>query len=303
MRHTLLAGLFLLLPAGFAQRASPPKAMVDLRADVNLVLIPITVTDRRGTTILGLGEDKFALWDGRAPQSIVTFHTEDGPCSVGVVIDMSGSMRNTLGMAKQLVRAFLKASNPDDEFFLVGVSSKPETFSQFTTDVDELGGKLVFAGAGGSTALVDSIYEALARVRSAHTSRKALLIVSDGMDNNSRHSKAELLRLAVEADTQIYTIAIDGAPAYLKPVEAAEFRRGLSFMEEMAKQTGGLNFVIRNPADAPRAADKVGMALRNQYVIGFRPQSQDDSGKFHRLRIQVKLPDARIYARSGYYAP
>jgi Ca-activated chloride channel homolog len=215
---------------------------------------------------------------------------------------MSGSMRTTLDMAKQVVRAFLKDSNAQDEFFLATVSSTPELHSGLTEDADGLLNGLLFTGASGDTALIDTIYLALNRIRSAHNGNRALLVISDGMDNHSRYSKGELMSAALESDTQIYTISLDNSPPNVKPVQMAEAHRGLVFMDELADRTGGLNFLVRDPGDALSAASKAGRALRNQYVIGFQPPSSEHSGKWHKVHVQVNVHNVSVSSRNGYYS-
>ncbi len=301
-RLLLLSFLTIVEPAA-AQQNPSGVASSTLRSEVKLVLLPVTVTDRKGAAIESLKSDDFVVMDGKVPQPIVSFHAQDSPCSVGIVLDISGSMRKLLPAAKAVVKAFLDASNPEDDFFLLTVSSRPEVRSVATADVEKLEGALQAAAAGGSTALVDTVYAALEHIRPSRNAQRALLVISDGMDNHSRHSKAELLRMATETDAQIYTIAVDEPAPTLKPVQTVEKHNGLLLMGDLAEKTGGLGFVIRNAGEAPGAAAKAGFAIRNQYVIGFRPQSADDTGKWHRIQVQVNVRNANVYTRKGYYAP
>ena len=178
-------------------------------------------------------------------------------------------MQATLGTAKQAVSEFLKDSNAKDEFFLATVSSNPELHSGLTHDADALLSSIQFASAYGDTALIDTVYLALNRIRLAQNALRALLVISDEMDNHSRYSKNELMRAALEADTQIYTIALDRSSPNQKPIQKAEASLGLLLMSDLAEKMGGLNFVIRNASDVVQAAAKAGVAIRNQYVIGF----------------------------------
>jgi VWFA-related protein len=122
------------------------------------------------------------------------------------------------------------------------------------------------------------------------------------MDNHSRYAKHELMELALEANVQIYTILIYDPPAYKKPIQLQEERQGLFLLEELAKRTGGLNFVIRNPEDIAQAAATTSRAIRNQYTIGYVPRHVDHDGKWHSIGVKLTLPRMSVYSRSGYHA-
>ena len=287
---------------------------VNFRASAQMVLVPVTVTDHYGKTIEGLRAEDFNILDEQKPQRIVSFGSEDAPCSVGLVLDISGSMRNILGPAKDVVHAFFGVANPEDEFQLLTVSSKPEALSGFTSDVPALEQSVEFTKSGGMTALVDTIFLGLSRMREAQRPRRALLILSDGMDNYSRHTQSELMRVALEADTQIYTIILDdpsgGAngsvpfrPSMVKkPIDQSREREGPALLEKLSEKTGGLHFRVNNGAQAKEAVIKAGRALRNEYVIGYQPPDSGTAGKWHRVRVKAIVPDVHVYARNGYYS-
>jgi Ca-activated chloride channel family protein len=286
------------------------------RADTQIVLVPVTVTDRNGKSIEGLQAKDFTILEDQVSQRIVSFGADDAPCSVGLVLDVSGSMRNTLGAAKGVARTFLQTANPGDEFRLLTVSSQPEAVSGFTTDVVDLEENIARTSPNGMTALIDTVYLGLNRMRKARHPRRALLILSDGMDNFSRYSKTELLRVALEADVQIYTIIFDNGsgggstgtipfrPTMIRKAgDQGEEREGARLLEELADKTGGLHFHARNENEANDAAIKAGRALRNQYVIGIQPSVSGASGKWHRIHVKSTVPKASVYARNGYYSP
>src|SRR5262249_37452508 len=149
----------------------------------------------------------------------------------------------------------------------------------------------------------DSVYLALTRMREAHNARKALVIISDGMDNHSRYSKRELMALALEADVQIYTISLNDVPRHKKPIEMQEERRGLWLLDDLATKTGGLNFTIVEMDQAAKVAGKIGTALRNQYVLGYRPPENGQTGKWRKIQVKANVPGVHLYSRTGYYAP
>lgn len=285
------------------------------QASAQLVLVPVTVTDHNGKTITGLGAPDFTVFDDKAPQHIVSVHNDDAPCSTAIVLDTSGSMRNALGTAKDAAQTFLESSNSQDEFLLLTVSTQPDTLSGFTNNIDALEQSVDAARSGGMTALIDTVYLGLGRMRQANQPRRALLVISDGVDNHSRYSKRKLLREAVEADVQIYAIILDdgltGGPAtrvpyrpsmIRKPIDQGQDNQWPRLLEELADKTGGLHFHARNVEEARQAAIKAGEALRNQYVIGYHPPDSGAAGKYHRINVKARLQDVQVSARDGYYA-
>jgi Ca-activated chloride channel homolog len=273
-----------------------------IRADVRLVLVSAIVTDRKGVTVNGLTQDKFTILEDKVAQPILAFSREEAPCSVGVILDLSGSMRDKLPAATAAVRAFLKTANPEDEIFLMAVASRPESLLSFTDDIVTLGNSLRAARAEGSTALIDTVYLGLNRMRSARNARRALLIVSDGMDNNSRYSKAELLRTVQEQDVQIYTIGIAERPAAKKAIQLTEEARGLALLDDLAGRSGGMSFTVVNSDGMLPAASKISQAVREQYVVGYRQSDRDDSGRWHAVQVKISAAQLRVYARKGYYS-
>jgi Ca-activated chloride channel family protein len=288
-------------PKGVDGAASEAPARI-IRADVNLVLVPTVVTDRKGATVTGLTRDNFMVLEDKVPQSIVALSNQDAPCSIGIVLDLSGSMRTKLRAATDALRTFLQTANPEDEIFLLTVGSRPHRLSDFTADFATLQNQIVGAHADGDTALIDTVYMALRQLHSARNGRSALLIVSDGMDNNSRYSKAELLRVVEESDSQIYTIGIADAPAFKKAIELTEQSRGLALLSDLADRSGGMSFKAVISDDVEPAALKIGRAIRNEYVIAYSETGVNSPGKWRKVQVKVNPPQFRVYARSGYYA-
>lgn len=285
----------------FAQ--TPPQVFrTAFKTNADLVLVPVTVTDHKGGLVNGLRANAFNVFDDRISERIFSFSEEDVPASIGVILDMSGSMKSTLGQAKFALRSFLDTANPEDEAFLYSVSSRPNRNAGFTDDADTLLNGIALSDARGSTALIDTIYCGFDTMRSARQPRKALLIISDGMDNHSRYSRTELLERALESDVQIFTIAIYNAPAYEKPIQLQEARQGLSLLEDLAAKTGGLHFVIRDSEDIGRAATSISRAIRNEYTIAYVPGNSTRDGRWHAIEVKLRVPGLKVYARAGYYA-
>ncbi len=289
----ILLSLLLLL-------ASSSDDGAKFRTDSQVVLVPVTVTDKHGALVTGLTPGAFTLTQDNVQQSITSFGEEDIPASIGVVLDTSGSMRQVLPQAKTMLRAFFDQCNPEDEAFLYTVSSRPDIQSPYSSDFGGMIERTLFFEANGATALTDTIFAAVRKSRSGTRARKALVIISDGMDNHSRYTKAELMSAAVEADLQIYSITVFDPPRNKKPIELQEERQGLFFLEELSRKTGGLQTVVQNEHDIEKAAAQIGRAIRNQYVIGYVPGQKDD--KWHTIRVKMKLPNTTAWFRSGYLA-
>ena len=289
-------------PRGQPQSREPQAS---IRASVTLVLIPVSVTDRNGRTVNELQAASFSVFEDGVRRPIVSFSNEDAPCSVGIVLDLSGSMKSRISTAKEAVRSFFDNSNPQDEGFLMTFADKATLQIGFTRDFAAIQNSLVFERASGSTALIDAVYAALGQIRSAHTGRKALLVVSDGGENHSRHSSRELINAALESDVQIYSLVTPEHPRSL--VERSEEMRGLSVLADLSEMTGGRQFVLRNQSELPSVMAKLGTMLRNQYVLGIRPSENASEGKWRKLKVEVHVPDRqerlRVDARTRYYAP
>lgn len=180
-------------------------------------------------------------------------------------------------------------------------SNRAELQVGFTRDFADIQSALLLATPQGTTALIDAVYLAMRRLKSAHNSRKALLVISDGGDNNSRYSKGELLRYAEEADVQIYGIGIHEGP------KSPEEMSGPALLEELAESTGGQHFMVGSANELPDIAARISVALHDQYVIGYQPPEGAEPGKWRRIRVRLQapkgLPTLRVYARTGYYAP
>jgi Ca-activated chloride channel family protein len=219
-----------------------------------------------------------------------------------VIFDLSGSMGNKIEKAREAVVEFFRTANPQDEFFMVSFNDRPELLSDFTNSVEDIQGKLVYATPKGRTALIDAIYMGLHQMRNAHQQKKALLIISDGGDNHSRYTENEIKSLVKEADVQIYGIGIfDAAPA------TPEEKMGPVLLSDVTDVTGGRTFTIDNPNELADVATKIGIELRNQYVLGYRPNKPARDGKWRKIKVKLNppkgLPPLHVYAKTGYYAP
>ena len=277
----------------------------NIRVDTTLVLIPVTVTDPLNRFVTGLEKENFRLFEDKIEQQIAQFSSEDAPLSVGIVFDCSGSMGTKLEKSRQAVAQFFKTANPEDEFFLVEFNDRADLVIKFTTSLEEIQNRLTFTQSKGKTALLDAVYLGLHEMKRAKNPRKALLIISDGGDNNSRYTETEVKNLVREADVQIY--AMDILEPAASRARTPEEMGGPSLLSEISEQTGGRHFPVENINELPNIAEKIGIELRNQYIIGYSPKNAERNGKYRRVQVKLVqprgLPPLRAFWRLGYYAP
>jgi len=272
-----------------------------IKKEVDLVLVPVTITDQMDRLITGLDKNNFQVFEGKEQQEIKHFSSEDAPISLGIIFDMSGSMASKIERAREAVVEFCKSANPQDELFMITFSDTPQLTEDFTKNLDDVQSKLLLTMPKGRTALLDALYLGMHKMRQAKNQKKALLIISDGGDNHSRYTEGEIKSLVKEADVMIYSIGI-----YDHYFPTVEERLGPELLSEISEVTGGRCFTVDNPNDLPDVASKIGTELRNQYVLGYRPQKQVRDGKWHKIKVKIRipkgLPPLQVYARTGYYA-
>jgi len=278
---------------------------LNLRVDTTLVLIPVAVTDSLNRFVLGLQKDDFHLFEDSVEQNVAHFSGEDAPLSVGLVFDESGSMDFRLQTSQAAVAQFLKTMNADDEAFLVEFSYSARLSVGFTAHAEQIRDALKKAQPGGLTAMLDAINIALREMKKAKNSRKAIVIISDGGDNHSQYTAAQIESLVREADVQVYAMGVfePSLPFGLTTEEVS----GPRLLSEIATQTGGRAFAAALTSELPSVAARIAVELRNQYVIGYYPKNPDRDGKYR--HVEVKLAQPRGFSplkghwRLGYYAP
>jgi len=276
-----------------------------IRVNVDLALVNVTVTDPYNRVVTGLGPDNFRVFEDKVEQEVVNFSAEDVPASIGVILDLSGSMADKLGRAKQAALEFFRAGNPQDEFFLIGFNDHVQLISRFTSNVEDLQARMLTISAKGATALLDAIYLGLTQMKNARHSRRALLIISDGGDNHSRYSERDIKRLVREADTQLYSIGI--FDPLRNGARTPEELNGPSLLAEITELTGGRTFTADDPNELSDIATKIGEELRNQYILGYRPSNKARDVRWRKIKIKLRvpkgLPPLSVFAKTGYYAP
>ncbi len=286
-------------PAGPSER---PRA--SLRIDTNLVLVPVSVCDPMNRPVTGLEREHFKVFDDRVEQTVTHFAMDDEAVAVGLVFDISGSMGPKLRLAREAAAQFFSTANPEDEFFLVEFNDQPRLVTPLTSSTEEIQNQLAFAQSKGRTALLDALALSLHELKRSTKRRKALLIISDGGDNSSRYTEGELRRRVREGDVLIYAIGI--YEPFASRGRSAEEVAGPGLLSDLAEQTGGSHFPAEL-AELPDIAAKIGVAMRNRYVLGYSPTDPQHNGRYHRVEIKVVpprgLPKLNAHWRLGYFAP
>jgi Ca-activated chloride channel family protein len=275
------------------------------RAESNLVVIPVSVTDPVNRFVLGLRKEDFKLIDNGVEQPIAHFSGEDVPLSIGLAFDISGSMEFKMRSSREAAATMLRTMSADDEAFLVEFNEKPTLAVDFTSKMSDIKDALVAAQPSGLTALLDAVRFALNQMKHARNARKAIVIVSDGGDNHSNYTAAQIEDLVRQADVEIYTMGVFD-PLFslgLSPEEVT----GPKLLSEIATQTGGRAFAASISTDLPSVAARIAVELRNQYVLGYYPKDQVKDGKYHNVEVKIAqppgVPPIKIHWRQGYYAP
>src|SRR5260370_35439668 len=287
-------------------RSSPSDKFGDssshtIRIRVDLVLVPVTITDGMDRVVVGLDQRNFQLYEGKQPQEIKHFFSEDAPVSIGVILDMSGSMETKIERAREAVQEFLKAANPQDEIFLITFADTPHLAQDFTQDAGDMQERLLYTNPKGRTALLDAIYMGVAKMKEAKYQRKALLLISDGGDNHSRYTEGEVKSLTKEADVLIYSVG-----GFDREFATREELLGPELLTEITEVTGGRCYTLDNPNYLPTITQHIGLELRNQYVLAYSPNTSKHDGKWRKINVKLtqlpkRAPQLYVHARTDYY--
>ena len=271
--------------------AKTARLPATLRLDVRVVLVPVSVSDALDRPVHNLPQERFRILEDGVEQKITSFAFDEGPVSLGLVFDSSGSMKNRLDTSIEALRLLFRTTIPGDEFSLVQFSDRARLLSRFTQDAGDVERQLGGVQAKGWTALLDALALSANQMRSARNRRRVLLVLSDGNDNNSRFSEAEVRSMVIESDLQLYGIGLMHRPRLL---------------QSLAEKTGGKVLVAQNLSELPNVVERLSREIRSQYVLGYS-SSRPNDGKYHELRVDVvKEPGAeplRLSWRRGYFAP
>lgn len=273
------------LPGG-AERSSS-----NLRFDVKMVLIPVTVTDALERPVTTLSRESFRLLEDGVEQKITSFSQEDGPVSLGLLFDSSGSMKNRIDTSVEALKLLFQTTIPGDEFFVVQFSDKAKLLGGFTTESEEIHRRLGYVQAKGWTALLDAVALGAHQMRSAKNERRVLLILSDGNDNNSRFSESEIRNMVIEGNLRIYGIGLLHRPRLL---------------QQLATETGGDVLIAQTLEELPDIVQRLSREIHTQYLLGYSSTNLQNDGKYRKVKIELtQQPGAplRHSWRRGYYAP
>lgn len=327
---SVILALTFLAPTSQAQSNEPPRAETNnapaevdtvhisslprldvrqapLHVDVNLVTVPVTVTDAMSHAVTGLRMEDFALYEGDTKQDIRYFAEEDGPISVGLILDLSKSMTDKVETERAAVEQFFQNANPDDDYFVVTVSNHPKLIASSTRSIKAIETELGLAVPDGNTALLDAIYLGVAQMQTAHYKRHALLIISDGGDNNSRYRLREIKSILRESDVAVYAIGLFDTALF----KTFEEYMGKKWLGEITDASGGRTVAIDSLSRLPETAAAISWELRNQYVLGYKPNSVGADGRWRKIKVRV-TPHAgsppsntshlQAYYKKGYLA-
>jgi Ca-activated chloride channel family protein len=293
-------------PQATSATADSRQAAATFWAHTDLVVIPVTVTDTLNRFVLGLQKEDFHLFEDGVEQNVAHFSGEDAPLSVGVLFDESGSMAYKLRTSREAVTQLLNTLTKEDEAFLVEFADLAKVSTGFTGHMEEIQSALKNAQAGGQTAMLDAIDTGLREMKKAKNSRKAIVVVSDGGDNRSHYTAAQIESLVREADVQIYAMGVF-EPVFSLGLTPEEIS-GPRLLSEIAAQTGGRAFAAAVPGDMPSVATRIAVELRNQYVLGYYPRNKARNGKYRKVEVKLSPPPGlgsllKVHWRLGYYAP
>jgi Ca-activated chloride channel family protein len=285
-----------------ANSDDPQGAILTLHKRVDEVNVLFIATDKRGKFVRDLNQNDFTILDDhKPPQAIVNFRREtDLPLDLGLLIDVSGSVNSRFQFEQEAATGFLQRTiRPGfDKAFVIGFNSHSQLAQDFTDNYSRLYWAVHRLHSGGGTALYDAIYRAckekFLKDRPDHPVRKAIIIVSDGEDNQSEVSRAQAIEMAQRAEVSIYAISTDDSGLVL---------RGDNVLEQIAGATGGRAFFPYKTKDMTRAFAAIEDELRSQYVVSYRPADFDADGRYRSIEISTLKKDLQVRARKGYFAP
>jgi VWFA-related protein len=281
-----------------APKTPPNERRAQLKVDTSLVLVPVTVTDKLGRPVLGMEKENFRVFDNRVEQTVVQLAMEDDPVAVGFIFDISGSIGGAMGRYRMAAREFFKTADDKDEFFLVEFESQPKLAVPLTRDAANIDYQIMMTKSKGMTALFDAVYLATNEIRKSKLIKKALILISDGGENHSRYTLAEVQSALNETDALLYAIGPSPDNRYGDNNGA--------LLKHLAELTGGRLIQI-GARDVADLAQKVIIDLRNRYILSYSPKDTSRDGKYHAIQVQLVAPKdlgkLTAHWRTGYYAP
>jgi len=290
-RHRLSA--FSIATLIFAQE----NPVTTFRTESNLVSLNVSVFDREGRVLKGLPQSAFTVFEDNQKQEIKVFRQEDVPISLGLIIDASASMFDKRDRVNLAALAMVKASNPDDEVFVISFSDEAYVTQDFTSDLKRLESSLRKFESKGETAMRDALSVGLDHLRGhARKDKKVLLVITDGEDNSSIQRQENLVRAAQLSNVIIYGIGILGSE------QPASAQRAKASLDGLTLATGGRSWFPADVTGIGQITPEIAHEIRNQYVIGYTPENTAAKGGFRSIRVETNVPNATVRTRSGYYS-
>lgn len=264
-----------------------------MKVDSTMILVPMSVTDSADRPVTDLAAGSFRVFEDNVEQKVASLHREDGPVSVGFIFDASSSMKKRMEPSIAAIQQFLQNTlMPHDEFFLIRFSDHPTLITDFTQDSDEILSDLSAIQPAGWTALNDAICMGIQQMKHAKNPRRALFVLTDGGDNNSRYTDSEVRSLVRESNLRVYSIGMFERP---------------HFLEKLGMDSGGRAFYVHNLSELPATVEKLSREFRNQYVLGYYANNGTHDGKYRSVRVEIlqtikKMP-LNVFWRRGYFSP
>jgi len=268
------------------------------RSDTRLVVLNVSVFDQNSKIVRDLPRSAFTVYENDEKQTLSVFKQEDAPISLGLIIDNSASMTDKRDRVASAALALVKASNPDDEVFIINFNESAVLAREFTNNIKDLENALRNLDAKGETAMRDALLLGIEHLRHhAHRDKKVLVVVTDGEDNSSAETQAHLVQVAQQNDVIIYAVGLLGAE------EAQSAARAKKQLTELTQQTGGQAWYPTDVAEIANIAPEIAHEIRNQYVLAYTPTNLAADGSYRRIRVEVNVPGVVVRTRAGYYAP
>ena len=298
--------LFYLFLSPFSAQETPKKSKdsdYTLKVDVDLRLLHVSVFDEKDTLIKGLRKEDFAVYEDKVQQEVSLFREEDVPVSIGMVIDNSGSMRTKRERVNKAALTFVKTSNPQDELFLINFNDQVYIDQDFTKNHDDLTDVLDTLDSRGGTALHDAIYLSLEHIREGKEDKKALLLISDGEDRDSRYKFESVLEFARESHASIFVIGLFDKEGERSRAQ----KKAAKNLKDLAEETGGKYFFPESVDEVEALCTQIAHEIRNQYTLGYKPTNTKRDGTWRTVSVKVNTTKnaKKVVARAkrGYYAP
>lgn len=268
------------------------------RTETKEVTLHVSVTDKSGKLITDIPRSAFKVYEDNVEQPIKLFRREDVPVSMGILVDNSGSMNDKRSRVAASALAMVKASNPEDEVFIVNFNDDPYLDQPFTHDSKKLEEALTRIDARGGTAMRSAISGAIDYMKTdAKLDKKVLVVVTDGNDNSSNISIEQLLRKSQNSEVLIYAVGL------LNEEEAREARAAKKALKALAEASGGLDYYPKSLGDVEEITPRVAHEIRNQYILGYSSSNQNMDGAFRQIKVTVSgYGRPTVRTRNGYYA-